>query len=340
MATKTTRTRSTRSKSQVKEQLDEIRSESREDLDRVSSIGLKTENDRVRAATASLSVDNILKNITVLGPQVQKGLIELSTLLTEKVGELNDVRSAIELAKAELKEVHDIEVVATSLENLLAEYKDKESAIEESIAELNKKYADLEASLKKNYADRAAELEATRRKEQAEFDYNLQQARLREKTDYNRKQEDLARSNALQQEALERGWAERDRALNAQEKEVADLRAKVAEFPEILKKELAANSSQIHNATKKDLTNEFALKEKDHLSKIALLEAKVAQADTDKAAMARTITELQAKLETAMKQNSEIATKALESASGTLAMTKMKEVIDSNGTGSTGGKRS
>lgn len=338
MATKP-RTRTTRTKTQTKEKLDEIRNEVRESKDRVSSLAEKAETDRVRAATAGLSVDNILKNITVLGPQLQKGLLEITNLLTEKVQELEDVRSAISLAKQELKEVHDIEVVATSLENLLEEFKERETSIEASIAELQQKYKDMDAQLNKSFQEKSDELAKTRQREQTEFNYKLGQDRLKEQNSYQQSREDIARSNKLQQEELEKGWREREAALKAKEAEFNDLKAKVEAFPATLKSELAANSAQIHNATKRDLTNEFNLKEKDFQAKISLLEAKVEQAEIDKTAMAKTINDLQTRLENSAKQVGDIATKALESASGNLAMAKMKEVIDSNGT-TPGGKRS
>lgn len=338
MASKTSKT--SRTKTQVKQQLESIQSEERESLDRVSASAKKAEADRVRGAVSHLSVDGLLKDIANINPAIQKALLDVTTSLTQKVQELSDVTTAIELAKADLKEVHDLEVVATSLENLLAEHMEKQAEIDAEVRALEENARKLELQLDSEYRTKREELENQRKKEVVEYQYQLTQTRLRDKTEFDRAQEDLARQNKLRQELLEKDWKEREEVLAKDEKELIGLREQAATFPETLRKEVAKAEAIAVSSTTRNKEHEFALKQKDFESKIALLEAANKQAEADKTKMAETITQLQTKLESAMKQAGEIASKALESASGNLAMAKMKEVIDSNGASSNSGKRS
>lgn len=325
-----------RSKAEVADEFEAVRGEEPEALDRVSLDAKKAEKARVLAATSSISIDKMVTELVSLGPTIQQNLIELSTVLTQKTQELADIKAAVDIAKEELKEVHAIEVSATALENLIEDYKRREIDLKTQITDLQNTFAASRAAAIKEDSELKKELDSKRMKEDAEFRYNLEQVRLKERTAYENAVQDLTRINSLRQQGLEAGWAERTKELDARTKELEEYKVKVAGFDEETRKAVAKAEAIVSSSIKRDLTHAFELEKRDLTSKISMLEQKELQAAADKLAMAKSITELQARLENANKQIENIATKALESASGNLAMSKMKEVIDSSPNGGSG----
>ena len=342
MATKTVKKKPaarTRTKAEVSAEFDEIRNQEPEELDRVSRDAKSAERARVQAVTADMKTENIVGLITTLGPTIQNNLVQLAQLLTEKTQELADLKAAVSIEEENLQNVHAIEVSATALENLKEEYTAKSQQLEAELHDLQAKYVSLQAELEKNYVDRQRELEQTRQREAAEFKYNLDQTRLKDKTSYNQQLEDEKRANMLKQQQLEAGWAARNDTLVAAEKEFIELRAKVAGFDEVLRKAVSQAEAVTKNSVTRDLGHAHELEKRDLTGQISLLNLQKAQSDKDKEALAKTILELQTQLAAANKQVENIATKALESASGNLAMNKMQGVIEQT-TSTNGGKRS
>ena len=342
MATKTVKKKPaarTRTKAEVSAEFDEIRNQEPEELDRVSRDAKSAERARVQAVTADMKTENIVGLITTLGPTIQNNLVQLAQLLTEKTQELADLKAAVSIEEENLQNVHAIEVSATALENLKAEYTAKETELQTHITELEQRFAATKASLEKENSDRARELEVARKREEAEFKYNLDQARLKERTAYNQQLEDEKRANFIKQQGLEAGWSERTKELDVRQAELAALNAKVAGFDELLRKEVSKAEAITKNSTERDLNHKFALEKADLTSQIAMMNIQKAQSEKDKDTLAKTVLDLQNQLAAANKQVENIATKALESASGNLAMTKMQGVIEQTAAPN-GGKRS
>jgi hypothetical protein len=293
----------------------------------------------VISATAGLRINELVNDVVTLGPVIQSQLLHLSTLLTQKTQQLEDLKAAVAIEEENLQNVYAIEVSATALENLKEEYTAKQQQLEAEVHDLQAKYVSLQADLEKSYTERSRELEQTRQREAAEFKYNLDQTRLKDRTAYNQQLEDEKRNNVLKQLGLEAGWAERTKELDSRAKELEDYKVKVAGFDEMLRKAVSQAEAMMKNSVTRDLGHAHELEKRDLTGQISLLNLQKAQSDKDKEALAKTILELQTQLAAANKQVENIATKALESASGNLAMNKMQGVIEQT-TSTNGGKRS
>lgn len=342
MATKSAKNKPaarTRTKAEVSAEFDEIRSQQPEELDRVSRDAREMERERVIHNTTGLKIDTLVRDVVALGPVIQSQLLQVTTLLTEKKQQLDDLTAAVVIEEENLRNVHNIEVSATALENLKAEYSAKDEELKKNIEALSHKYAELNESLNQSYMDRQRDLETARIREAADFKYNLELTRTKGQRMYDQALEDEKRANLLKQQELEAGWTKRNDALVAQEKELADFKTKVAGFDEEVRKAVSKAEVIAINITKRDLEHKHELEKRDLTGEISLLKMQQSQADKDKEAMAKSILDLQIQLAAANKQVENIATKALESASGNLAMTKMQGVIEQTAAPN-GGKRS
>ena len=84
------------------------------------------EEERViREAVREVSPDTVAQRITTLGLDLSKTLSMLAEKLNGEVKLLDDVRRAVTLETQELERLHGRDVVASSLEELLEEYREK-----------------------------------------------------------------------------------------------------------------------------------------------------------------------------------------------------------------------
>src|SRR5262249_26070068 len=143
---------------------------------------------------------------------------------------------------------------------------------------------------------------------------------------------DQVKANKDKQEALEKDWAHREAELKRREKELEDLRTQVANFPEVVKKEVNAAVAVATNSVKKEYETKIVLAAKDTetAQKLAAQEIGSMKAALEKANTQ--IGDLRTQLEQAHRDAKDIAAKALESASGRSAMEALQKVLEKDQT--------
>jgi hypothetical protein len=321
--------RSTRTRTQLKEEFDNIREDvaGAEETDRVSAELAKTEKNRVRQAIGLISVDSAVQRVTSLGLDLQRALSGVQEQLVAEVKELEDVRKAVEFESQELTRLFNIDVAAASLEALVREYAEKEATFQSKVDQAAVEWARQEEARQRQYRADTDALSQTRLREKEQYEYSKQQERRRVEEDFQDKMRALAKENEVKQELLHKSWQAREDVIRENESEFVGYKNQVHAFPEQLRKEKEAAVAIATNSLKKDLTHAFELERRDMASKNALLEQRIVASDADKLVMAATIRDLQLKLEAANKQVENIAIKSVESVSGQIAMAKMQETI-------------
>lgn len=291
----------------------------------------RARDTEVRAATKDVSVEKVVETIGKTTVDVSRSLNAVSEQLVAKVQELETTSAAVTLAQAELEQLHGKEVVASSIQSLLADHDAKVRELDDQIAQRRAEWAKEEQQHLVAVRERDAEVQKNRQREQADYTYN-QTIKIRTaEQDFAEKIRLQQVDNRNKQEGFERNWAEREALLKSRENHVAELEAQVAAFPETLKKEVGREVGIATNSLKRDYDFKIAMMEKDAKSADALLRQQIGSVEAQNKVQTATVTDLQSKLADAQKQVSDIASKALESASGSLALDRVSQLASRNG---------
>jgi len=138
----------------------------------------------------------------------------------------------------------------------------------------------------------------------------------------------VERENREHQEGLTKDWADRETELKKRENELIELRQQVANFPEVVKKEVNAAVAIATNSVKKEYETKMVLSSKDAetAGKLAAQEATALTATISK--LNHQVDDLKVQLEQAHRDVKEISAKALDSASGRTTMEALQKVLE------------
>src|SRR5688500_12807842 len=92
---------------------------------------VQIQETEVLNSVKGLNLDSVSKSITETQVEVQKVLADLSGRVMERLQELQNVEDSIRLRSEEIKRLHDIEVSATTLDDLEAQIKEQRRSWEE-----------------------------------------------------------------------------------------------------------------------------------------------------------------------------------------------------------------
>jgi hypothetical protein len=262
-------------------------------------------------------MDTVSSNIASTQAEVQKSLSELSSKLVERLQLLENIEKAIGLKKEDLRRLYEIEAAERDLDELKAEIDRQRETWEE---EQERKGREFEEQL----TDRVKRWN----RENEEYEYRLAQDRRKKQDEFAMRMEEQEKANHNRQEDLQKAWSNREQELAGREKELADLRQKVAEFPELTKKEVNAAVAIATNSVKKEYETKATLAAKDleTFQKLAEQETRSLREAMEKAHVQ--ISELKTQLDNARADVKEISAKALESASGRDALTQVQRVLE------------
>ena len=173
MATKTTKSappsRSRRSKVEVQQEFDTIRRETEAARESANPKSVEAEqrySAEVRQAVEEISVDSVAQQISAVGGQISRTLIDLTERLT---GEdlLAKVRQAVQLERQELERLHKIDVAATSVDQLVQDYERERERLE---TEIQTRRSEWEQEARTAERERKEAEEASRKQRQREND--------------------------------------------------------------------------------------------------------------------------------------------------------------------------
>jgi len=275
-----------------------------------------------------LTMDGVANKIANTQVEIQKTLAQLSTNLTEKLSTLQTVEEAIALQRAKLQELYQIEAQAHTADELNGQILAQREAWAKEQQQRDNKWAEEAGDRKKQWA-----------REETEYKYALNIERQKETDTHAQKVKLEQRAHQEKLEQMEKNWKERETTLAAREKELEELKAKVAAFPEDLKKEVAREVAIATNSQKRDYETKITLLTKDAETEKKLAAQTVASAQDTIAKLNQQITDLRTTLDQAHKDVKEISGKALDSASGRHAMEAMRDfATSSKDTPTKGGK--
>lgn len=297
----------------------------------------RIEEKQVRAAVETadaLTTDEIGRRISDLRSEVGTVLVQLSEKLEEEARKYAQLKKAVAAREEELQEICDIEKNAVSLSALIEVQQAKRQQFDADMAEQKEKLrSEIESArdewqeekvthdLEAKERDTAEKKRRERETEEYRYGFEREKQLAREQFEYEKNKMEL--EIATRKEALEKELAERERAVVAREKALAEaeaeliqLRAQVAAFPkerdETVAKAVQGTSERLKSDAKNSeelLRREFNGEKNVLLSKIESLQQSVKE-------QAQQIAKISGQLEKSYGQVQDIAIKAIEGSAG------------------------
>jgi len=222
-------------------QVDERRDADARPEDRLEA---KAVRDAVAAADA-LSTEGVVKSISDLRSNIGKTLAQLSDRLEEEVGKYVQIQRAILAKEAELKEIYEIQKSASTLTALIESQQKRRDEFEAELAadkeqltrEIETTRADWETERKSREAEikEATAAEQKRRdRERDEYRYSFAREQQLAKDKFADEMAKAEKELADRTADANKQLAARESAIAEREKELTELRNRVAAFPKEL----------------------------------------------------------------------------------------------------------
>jgi chromosome segregation ATPase len=277
------------------------------------------------AAVSGLKVHGVVQEIGSLQVSVQETLANLSSTITGKLAQVEQIDLAIATKNSQLQELYGIEGEAAKLEDIKAQREQ---------AEIDFQNEQEERQLRRE--EEQEEIAKQRQRDEEEHTYSVTRRNQRADQDYAALVDQHKRAEAVRQEELQRGWAQRDAALKAEEAAVAELKKQVESFDARVKAEVDKNVAIVSAQMKKAHEQEMTLTRKDietaeklHASEVKSLQATIAS-------LSDQIEALQEQLAAARQDAKSVIEKTLEAQSKGEAFNALKQAMETTSQGGKG----
>jgi hypothetical protein len=326
---KTAVTRARRSKAEVQQEFEDVRREAaaeRDAADLRAEEAARMKEAEVRQAVEGVTVERVIQNLATVGLHVSKALGDLSARLAEEVGRLAAVREAVAIEQRELERLHKLDVVATTIAQLLQEYEAKKQALAREAAEARAAW-DVETEARERSDKEFDEtLKKQRQREAEDFEYRKALERKKAQDKYDEEVRLREKQNREKQEALAKSWEARESALKAQEEEFGRLKTEVDAYPQRLKQEVDRAVAEARRQAAQALEQQLLLVSKDAAADKRVAELQIKTHEETIARQAEQIAALQKQVEEAKHQVQDIAVKAIDGASGAKALAHINQI--------------
>jgi colicin import membrane protein len=331
MATKTLKqaARAKRSKAEIEEEFSNIREEAaaaREAAEPKTEELARLKEAELRQAIEGVTVEGVVQNMSLLGLEISKALTDLSGKLVREVDRLAAVREAVTLEERELGRLHQLDVAATALDQLVQDYERQKERLH---AEISAERAAWEEEKRQAERDRKEQEEILRKQRLREMeDYQYKQAQERKKAQdrYEEETQLAEKQQREKQEALEKSWQQREAALKEREEELLRLKKEAESFPARLEKECERAAAEARRALEQKLEQQTLLLQKGHEADQRLAELRIKTLEEELARQTTHVAALEKQLDEAKQQVQEIAVKAIEGASGAKALSHINQI--------------
>lgn len=324
---KTTRTRRTKAELQQEfEELVESHESSKESVNTKLDGLIKSKELGIREEVKKLTAETIIRSFSDLQLNISQTLSLLSEKIIQEFDCFSTLNKAVALEKAELAELHKIDLVLTTTDNLIEDHERQKNELESELENQR-----LEWEYEKEQRERENEefnenLVKQRKRESEEYEYKKNLERKKAQDKYEEEFRLKEKQNKEKQEVLEKSWDQRESALKSQEQELHNLRRFAEEFNVKLQKEVDKSVTEAIKQLEMKSMQEFALLKANQDAEQRIAQLKVKSLEETISQQNAHIKSLQVELNDAKKQVQEIAVKAIEGASGAKALSHINQI--------------
>ncbi len=294
----------------------------------------KEEEAKIVKEASENSVEKIVNGISRAKIDIMNSLDEVSEKLTSEFKKLEELQKAIGLESNYLNEIYDIKANADTLSALLIAQKEKKASFD---SEIESKRTSLEEEMQQkrlqwkleqeNYEnqkkERDAQLKKERQREEEEYNYNLNLQRKKETDTYNELKNKLGKELIDKRTAVEKELNERENAVAAKEKEFAELKQKVEQFPKELEEAIKNTEKSVIERIEFKYKHQAELAQREMDGERNLNKQMILSLENKIKEQTEQIKQLTLKINDSGQQVQTIAIKAIESSAGGAAIQRV-----------------
>ena len=327
MAVKSTRAK--RSKTELQQEFAVIAEEAANEK---SNSSLKDEmlsqirESEVRVAVSEITVEVIAKKLSDLNVEISRTLSNLGEKMNTEVGILKSLKEAVALESKDLNRLHGIDVAATCIDQLVADYQEKKKSFEADLLSARQEWERETEEKEQQEAEYTETLKKNRARELEDYEYKkaLERKKLQDRFEEECRLKE--KQNRESQEDLEKNWKEREAILKGREEEWAALKTEVEQFQGRLAAECAKAAKEAAREAESKYNQEIERLKRDLLVEKQIGELKLKQLQESLASQQSQLGSLQAQLDEAKRQVQDIAVNAIEGASGAKALSQINQI--------------
>lgn len=270
----------------------------------------------------SWTPQSVLQKVTDATLNVNKTFSDVSAQLQGVLKDYEEANTALSAKKQELETIYEKEQVLKDIDTLHADHNNTKTNLEN---ELTVFQAGIENEKK--------ERELQHEQEEQQFLFDREQKRQQDEEAYQGILREKRKAQQEQDDLRERAFQLREETLKKAEQELIELRAKVASFPEELKKEEGKQRGIAEFGIKREYEHKLQLLQKDfdtntkiHANEVQALNARLLNSD-------KVIGDLQVQLNDAYKKIENISNKAVESAAATKSLADLQAMVQTQSNG-------
>jgi hypothetical protein len=297
----------------------------------------KPEEAAFQETSRDYTIDAILNGLAILRASFGSAINELSARLTAEVSRLEEQHNQVQAQTNWLAELFDLDVGEGTLDRLIQEHVQKSAAFDEQTRQereaFEREMAEKREAWKREreeharaVKERGASLRKERKRGEAEYKYDLATKRRVDAEKYEQEKQRRYRELEAFAEAKEKEWAEREEAVAKQEREYAELGARAMALPGELEAALkrAAREGTERARRQAKVIHDLLAKEEEGNRRVA--ELKIQSLEEIIQQQAQQIASLSAQLEAVVKQDQELAIRAIEGASHETSFQSIREI--------------
>lgn len=282
-------------------------------------------------------MESIIEGLNRLQLNFGGAVSDLSEKLTLEVFKLQTVRQAVTEETQQLETLHGLPADDRNLDRLIQQYEDSSKAFNEAlrqrqetlnqeITQAKKAWLKEQEDYRRRVKERNEALTKAQKRDGEEYSYTLTLQRKLSNDEYEQEKHRLYRELEETQQAQEKRWAEREKAIRDRETQFADLKAKAEAMPKDLEaaikraKEEGKGIANQQAKVKADLVaKEVEGQKRTYELRIQSLLETIQAQDTR-------IQTLSRQLDGALKQVQDLAVKAIEGSANVSSFNAVKEI--------------
>ena len=277
----------------------------------------QTETQTTLEYAKTVDVPSVIQDIANLQATTQSVLATLNSDLISRVQKVSTLDEAISLKEARLKELHGIENMAITLDEMAAQRAEDDKAHDKKVKEREEQWAEQDAARKK-----------TLKREEEETKYAQQLEKRKWQDNFDAEKAKSEREEEDRKAALESSWNEREAALADSEDELTELRAQVEAFPTQLQEEIEKVTAGTIAAMNKSHEFDVAKLQQQLVSTSELYDQRIQSLEEKNGDLEETIKDLKEQLAQARIDAKEVTTSALTAVSGRDVASALQSVVN------------
>lgn len=293
--------------------------------------------EAVKVATG-IAPEGVDRELGGLRSEIGRMLASISDQLAAESARFRNVQKAVESKEQELKELYGIEKAAVSLAALIEAQNQKRTEFETQMAqerddlekEIETKRAEWEEE-KRTHDAEVKERDGAEKKAQdrarEDFNYAFKREQQSIKDKLNDEKAALEKEIKIKRETFEREFVEREKAITGKEHELAELRAKAADFPKELEAAVNHSVKEASERLKLEAKSREDVAQKQFEGERNVLTARNEALERTNKDLVTANSKLAQQLEAAYQKVQEIAEKTVEGASQSKSYAELQKLF-------------